>query len=174
MKTCSKCLRVLERSEFHKRVASPDGLAYKCRRCVNQNSTAWRADNPNAYKEWHGRNQERKREYFKDWSSENKARIAENFARWMRANRGRVNATIAKRAAAKRRAVPVWFDPIAVREIYKKAERMRAETGLKYEVDHVVPLQGETVCGLHWHGNLQIIKKGENLSKSNRYWPGMP
>lgn len=174
MKTCSKCRRDLAPELFHKRKASPDGLAYKCRECVNADSARWREENPGAYRDWHAQNLEHKRESFKSWKAENRARVAAYMASWLQKNRASVNARIAKRGAAKRRAVPKWADLSAIRGIYAQAERMRAETGIQYDVDHIVPLQSPAVCGLHWEGNLQIIPKAENIAKLNRYWPGMP
>ena len=60
-------------------------------------------------------------------------------------------------------ATPPWADRVAAKEIYKNA---RAE-GL--HVDHIVPLKGKNVCGLHVHYNLQPLPPKENLIKGNRY-----
>lgn len=54
------------------------------------------------------------------------------------------------------------------------ARKLRQETGIEYQVDHVIPIQSPVVCGLHWEGNLQVIPKLANVLKSNRFWPDMP
>lgn len=60
-------------------------------------------------------------------------------------------------------ATPAWIDMSAVAKIYKQA----AEQGM--HVDHIIPLKGKTVCGLHVETNLQLLTPKENLSKGNRY-----
>lgn len=84
------------------------------------------------------------------------------------ANPGAVRAITARRRAARRRAVPIWADKTAIDAFYREAVRMTRETGISYEVDHIVPLQGETVCGLHVAANLQILTKAENVRKHNK------
>lgn len=87
---------------------------------------------------------------------------------WAQANPGKVNANNAKRRACRRNAIPVWADFVAIKLVYQKAR----ELGM--QVDHVVPLRGKTVCGLHVWENLQALLSVENIKKGNRCWPDMP
>jgi hypothetical protein len=70
-----------------------------------------------------------------------------------------------------REATPVWLDADQKAEIkmrYRLALELSRRTGEPYVVDHIVPLQGEVVCGLHVPWNLQVITKTENSKKSNK------
>lgn len=58
-------------------------------------------------------------------------------------------------------ATPPWADKSKLLEVYRE----RPEG---YEVDHIVPLNGVEVCGLHVHYNLQYLTKEDNLKKSNK------
>lgn len=128
----------------------------------------WRAKNPDAFARWREENIDRVRENWTRWSAENKARRAASYAAWARKNRDRVNALDAKRNAAKAKATPSWADPAAIRAIYREAARLTQETGVRHEVDHIYPLRGRMVCGLHCEANLQVLTKAENQRKYNR------
>ncbi len=174
MKTCGKCGNVKPFNDFHKMVASPNGVAFKCKPCVNEDSEKWRQDNPSAHKQWYQENKEHKATYFLNWRAKNAEAEAARIARWAKANPAKVNALVAKRNAAKLKAVPAWADQSAIEQIYAEATKRTKETGERHEVDHIVPLQGKIVCGLHWAGNLQVLPKAQNISKHNRRWPYMP
>jgi hypothetical protein len=76
-----------------------------------------------------------------------------------------------KRRAAKLQRVPPWADREAIRAIYKRARDLTEQTGVPHHVDHVLPLRGKRVSGLHVHQNLQIITGAENGRKHNRFEP---
>lgn len=79
-----------------------------------------------------------------------------------------IAAYAAKRRARKLHATPAWADLVAIRSLYAQAAALTRRTGTKHHVDHIIPLQGKTVCGLHVEGNLQILTAAENLRKKNR------
>lgn len=69
------------------------------------------------------------------------------------------------------RAQPKWLskdDKQAIRDIYDLMRDCRAVTGESYHVDHIVPLNGKNVCGLHVPWNLQVLPSDINMKKSNK------
>jgi 5-methylcytosine-specific restriction endonuclease McrA len=86
----------------------------------------------------------------------------------------------AAKGAARRAlvATPAWakdeFNDFVVGEMYSLARQRTKATGIKWVVDHIVPLQSKLVCGLHWWKNLRVIPDSLNKSKGNRLWPDHP
>ena len=66
------------------------------------------------------------------------------------------------------------FDRFLINEIYDLARQRTKLLGIKFEVDHIVPIMSDIVCGLHSPDNLQIIPAKINHKKSNKFWPDMP
>ena len=83
--------------------------------------------------------------------------------RWRAANRGRDRANGAAYRARKLQATPTWADMDAIKDVYLEAAYMQLQ------VDHIIPLQGEKVCGLHVWDNLQLLTAKENQSKNNSF-----
>jgi hypothetical protein len=74
----------------------------------------------------------------------------------------------AKRRASELNATPSWADQKKISLLYKKAEEFSNLLEIKIEVDHIIPLQGKNVCGLHVWENLQLLEKSINIKKSNK------
>ena len=66
---------------------------------------------------------------------------------------------------------PLWRDINKIREIYDECKRITKESGILHHVDHIVPLRGQNVSGLHVHQNLRIITADENQRKKNKLLP---
>lgn len=108
------------------------------------------------------------------WRANNKVQIKERTLAWSNANRHIRNAGIARHYAKRRQATPLWANEFFMSEIYHLAKLREAALGGKWEVDHIVPIQSDLVCGLHVEGNMRVISKLANIQKGNRYWPDMP
>lgn len=74
-----------------------------------------------------------------------------------------------KRRAAMLQRTPPWADLKAIEAVYRDALRLEEETGVRHHVDHVIPLQGRAVSGLHVAANLRALPWKENISKGNRF-----
>lgn len=75
---------------------------------------------------------------------------------------------VGSRQEAIRRATPKWANQEKILRIYHQAKYLSKKTGIQHHVDHIVPIKGENVCGLHWEGNLQILDWRNNMAKGNR------
>jgi len=89
--------------------------------------------------------------------------------RYLTKNPGLRRSWAVKRRAAEIKATPSWANSAAIESIYAEAARLTRETGIIHHVDHIYPLRGRTVSGLHVEHNLQILKATENLKKSNKH-----
>lgn len=85
-------------------------------------------------------------------------------------NQSRNSRARRKRTEAIDMATPVWLTPQQKAEIasmYEEARKL-SSSGTKYEVDHIVPLHGAVVCGLHVPWNMRVVSKDENNRRGNR------
>lgn len=91
--------------------------------------------------------------------------------KWYRQNPANGVAKTRKRQLAKNRAMPSWLTPTQLAQIqafYEIAAALKTQTGIKHNVDHIIPLQGDAVSGLHVPWNLQVIPASLNSAKSNK------
>jgi len=134
-----------------------------------------RARSRQQYKEvgtkWHHENKERAHALNKAWREEHKEEFKEYCTQWRRDNLDKLNKNMAAYRAAKIQATPPWLtedQKIDIEWIYHIASWMRKETNEDIEVDHIVPLRGPDVSGLHVPWNLQFLLQSDNGSKYNK------
>jgi len=138
-------------------------------------------------KEWYERNKELAKERASKWQKENIERKREIRAKWRNNNLKQHNsynkewwsenkdkraAYQGKRKAAQLQRTPNWLTESELRMIeakYSLAAMLTRETGMPYHVDHIIPLQGKKVSGLHVFSNLRVIPGTDNVKKSNSY-----
>ena len=121
-------------------------------------------------------NKEKVAAYFKALD-QTPARREANSARlraWKKRHPDRVNADTARRQLRLRQAYVAWANDELIAEAYALAQLRTHITGIPWQVDHIVPLNNDLVCGLHCEANLQVIPAVTNLAKSNDWWPDMP
>ena len=186
-KYCYKCQETKSFDAFGRNKSKKDGMSTECKPCKRQNDkkyyitnsekvkqtvAKYRQENPQKViqvkHEWYLRNTDYVKNKTSIWSKDNVIKVRKSKRKYTAANRGKCNALLAKRRAAKLQATPSWFEKNLVKTVYLKAK----EWG--FEVDHIVPLQGKTVCGLHCWANLQLLDSSLNSGKKNYYWPDMP
>ena len=81
-------------------------------------------------------------------------------------------ASTIKRRVSKLNRTPKWItkeDLDAIKHIYIVANQFSKSFGIEYHVDHIIPLQGKLVSGLHVPSNLQITPATDNIKKGNKY-----
>lgn len=125
---------------------------------VAAHSRKYRAENPGAAravsKRWYDANKEKKLHANKVWRAMNKAMVQQYNV---------------KRRAAIGQATPTWSNIKDIVDVYKRSVKITELTGIPHHVDHIIPLNGEYVCGLHVAWNLQILTASDNLTKGNRF-----
>jgi len=173
MKQCFTCKRVLPKDSFTRNSHKPDGRHPNCKECRNAARRARYAENPEHYREKSRKFRQAHPGYYKEllakWYEENKPRAFKLARKWAKNNRGKRCAMRMRRVAGQLQATPKWADAEKIKEFYVIADMMRKLTGEDYHVDHIVPLRGVNVCGLHNEFNLQVLPASENIRKGNKH-----
>lgn len=85
-------------------------------------------------------------------------------------NKAKVFEYSVRRARTKKQQTPVWANLVEMRRIYAQCIELNTAAGyIAYHVDHVVPLRGKLVSGLHVQDNLRIVSAKENLKKGTNH-----
>jgi hypothetical protein len=161
IKKCHKCLIDKSINDYSKDSRQKDGLRYQCRPCAAKEKREYRLRKPDIDKI-----------YRKTWIEKNKEHIKEYDKNYRKTKASEINARNAKRKASKKQRTPKWITEDQLKEIkkfYKWAHTKSLTTNQKWHVDHIIPMNGKTVSGLHVPWNLQVITAKENIAKANKY-----
>jgi hypothetical protein len=197
MKICSKCKRELDESRFNKANWIKSGLRSDCKDCYSAFKKSWYQENhspPNRHRlsglkiealagvrtckgcqTTYPLNEDHYGRRALHWEVSCRKCVRERTSEWAKANSKKAKAlayaTCAARYAAIRKRRPRWLtksEKSQIRSIYAAA-KARRNSGENVHVDHIVPLVGGNVSGLHVPWNLQVIPATENARKSNTW-----
>lgn len=155
------------------------------RRKAKERAKAWYEANKEKAKAWAEANKEKRKEQLKAWKEANPEKVKAQRLKSQAINKEATIARIKRYHATEKGKLSLaihrdlyrervkiaslnMYDAKAMAEIYRTCKLLTKSTGIKYEVDHIIPITNENVCGLHVSWNMQIMKKEENRKKSNK------
>ena len=187
---CNKCGIEKPLNQFGKNCRRKNNVRLSCKECNVQMVMKKYKENPQAFCEktgqWRRNNPEKHRRYSVAYIAQNREKLNElrrqyrlrniererkKDAEYLTKNRAKIYAKNARRRAAEKKATPNWLSFIhkaQIEEFYEIALAKNIQTGIEHAVDHIVPLRGKTIHGLHVPWNLQILTKAENSRKYNK------
>ena len=165
---CGACKQLLPKANFYVSASRSTGFSNRCKPCSSASAMAWRKNNPEraaktlaahaatekhkqTAAEWRKNNREKQSAYMREWRKSNS---------YSAFTRGKLRAN---------RAIPPWADLQKISEIYAHAKEKKIATNQEWHVDHIVPLNGKNVCGLHVEHNMRVIPASENRAKRNHF-----
>lgn len=198
LKFCNKCQTLKSIAEFGKDKGRHDGLTYKCLACRkvanSMNAAIIQQQKRDHYarhrdlllerkKRSYPEKAEAKREYGRlRYAGNRQLLLAKNkqyieerpdYYKQFRLNHpDKVNGKENKRKAAKLQRIPCWLTADEfwmIEQAYEICALRTKMTGIEWHVDHVIPLQGKLVSGLHTPYNLQVIPAVINTAKGNKF-----
>jgi hypothetical protein len=173
-KKCTCCGEVKPTTEFCKDKTKPTGLDSYCTKCKADKRLKNRAKTAAQRVHYREKNKEILRQKKLEYRQNNKQRLIEWSNNYYLLNKDKYAARTAKRRASILLRTPKWLSAEQLKEIeteYALREWCSKVMGEEYHVDHIVPLQGKKVSGLHVPWNLRVILATENIRKRNKFNP---
>lgn len=189
-RACAKCAveKPMTLDFFNKDSSVKSGLRTVCKLCQSKQARRWQAANSEKVRAaklvYRSENSEKVAAYDAQYRSKNADKIrARKISKydsetscsralaWQAKNPEKVLAVKSSRRAKKQSASPLWLTKehkARIKLIYRQAKVLTKITGIEHHVDHIVPLKGKSVSGLHVPWNLRAIPASVNFRKKNR------
>ena len=170
MKNCSRCdfkgsLNYFPRYKYKGKY----NYRTYCKMCEKKRKDVWRRDNLEHHnkkcKEWCYKNPVKRKKSVDKWKNNNKEYYKKYYRRYRQENKCKINAATSSRRKRVQQSTPKWL----TKEQKKQIRLIYEQSSIDTHVDHIVPLKGENVCGLHVPWNLQLLSAEENIRKNNNY-----
>ena len=167
MKQCRVCNQTKPLDCFYKHSTGRDGYRNNCITCEKSRrklsyQERFRDDYIARAQKNYEANKEKVLKRTKEWYQKDLEKNRKVRRDYYKNNKGLCRSLIIERKAHVKRATPKWANRKELAGIYQNCPQ-------GYHVDHVIPLRGENVSGLHVPQNLQYLPATENLSKGNRF-----
>lgn len=160
-KSCTTCKQDKPIFEFTKKKGGLHGVDSRCKVCKNA-----------YYREKYREDNQYQVERCRAYRAENKEIVKQRAKVRRQTHKAEKLADTVKRRLAKEHRTPKWLTKEQLLEItsfYKMAKELESVFPWKQCVDHIVPLNGKTVSGLHVPWNLQILSASANMEKGNKF-----
>ncbi len=175
IRTCQKCFTVFE-PEYATRICK------ECapRRCEMCGTRLTRANakfckpckvlhKRNKAKQWYLDNKEQKQEYDRQYTDSHREEKRSAVTRYHRKYPDKRRARVSARRARVKACTPPWAPYRDILAMYLSAQRVSGCLSIKHHVDHIIPLKGRLVSGLHVPWNLRVVPAIVNIRKQNHY-----
>jgi hypothetical protein len=137
-----------------------------CKSCRKVQQTLWRKENQEHVnlksKQWDQKNLEKSRQIKSHWREHNKEKVLLYSQQYRQTHKSQINARTSSRRKRVQQNTPFWADKTKIVDFYKNCP-------MGHHVDHIIPLRGKYVSGLHVHYNLQYLPANENMKKGNSF-----
>lgn len=149
IKSCKKCDYVGDNFEKGRYVCRP------CRYTQRDMDKYWKRQAANSRKRYQ--------------DPEKRAQDNATNEKWRKKNLAKKRAAATAYYASKLQRTPLWADRVEIDYVYHAAQVIKDVYGTEWNVDHIIPLRGEKVSGLHVQNNLQLLSPSANKSKANKF-----
>lgn len=182
LKKCNKCAETKDTAQFYANKRMKDGLNTFCivchkadnvkRKAKNRSDATFKAQELAYKKQYRASTTQQRAAYMIEWRLRNAKHVQQYSKDYRNANKAKSVYLCQKRKIDLLHRTPAWLDVDdlwMIAEAYQLAELRTKITGVLHHVDHIIPLRGKKVSGLHVPSNLQVITSAENQRKTNKF-----